>query len=97
MFETASIVGNSILKDAKEMRKRTEEVLPIVKERAWKRIQSEIEGEADKGAFHCKVIEDYYCALPYEEIVTTLKSKGYRVRFSKSDYKNGFLLYIYWK
>ena len=96
MFETASIVGNSILKDAKEMRKRTEEVLPIVKERAWKRIQAKIEDEADKGAFKCKVVEDCYCSLSYEEIVTTLKSKGYRVKFSRSDYKNGFFLYIYW-
>ena len=97
MFETASIVGNSILKGAEEMRKRTEEASPIVKERAQKRIQAKIEDEADKGAFKCKVVEDCYYALSYEEIVTTLKSKGYRVKFSRSDYKNGFFLYIYWK
>lgn len=96
MFEVASIAGDSILKDAKEMRKRAEEVLPIIKENMWRRIQSKIEDEADKGAFKCNVVEDYYCALPYEEIVTTLKSKGYRVKFSRSDYKNGFLLYIFW-
>lgn len=97
MFEVASIANNSILKDAKEMKRKTEEVLPVIKKSMWKRIQEKIENEANNGLFWCKIIEDYYSVFSYEEIVTTLKSKGYRVRFSKSDYKNGFLLYIYWK
>lgn len=96
MFETASIVGNSILKDAKEMRKRTEEVLPIIKENMWRKIQRDIEIAANDGLFECRIFEEHYQALSYEEIVTTLKSKGYRVKFSRYDYKNKFGLYVYW-
>ena len=96
MFEVASIAGDSILKDAKEMRKRAEEVLPVIKENMWRRIQEKIESAANNGLFECKIIEDYYRVFSYKEIVTALQFRGYRVRFSKSDYKNGFLLYIFW-
>lgn len=97
MFETASIAGNSILKDAKEMRKKTEEVLPIIKEDMWRKIQRDIEIAANNGLFECKILDDHYQALPYKEIVTALKSKGYRVKFSRYDYRNGFILHVYWK
>lgn len=97
MFEVASVVSNSILKDAKEMKKKAEEALPLGKEKMWRKIQEEIESAANRGFFVCRICRDCYQIFSYKEVVTTLKSKGYQVKFSKSDYKNGFILYIYWK
>lgn len=96
MFETASIAGDSILKDAREMRKRTEEVLPAIKESTWRKIQRDIEIAANDGLFECRILDNHYQPLSYKEIVTTLKSKGYRVKFSRYDYRNKFVLHVYW-
>lgn len=95
MFKAASIAGGSILKDAKEMKKKTEQVVPTIKEDVWRKIQRDIENAANDGLFKCNIFD--YHGLSYEEIVTTLKSKGYRVKFSKSDYRYGFALHVYWE
>lgn len=95
MLETYAI--DSILKDAKEMKKKAEEVLPAIKEGVWRKIQRDIEIAANNGLFECRIFDDHYRALSYKEIVTTLKSKGYQVKFSRYDYKNGFILHVYWK
>lgn len=63
----------------------------------WRKIQRDIEIAANDGLFECRILDDHYRALSYKEIVTTLKSKGYQVKFSKFDYRNGFILHVYWK
>lgn len=97
MSEVTSISSNSILKDAKDMKKKTEKALPFLKEYMWNKIQEKIESTANDGLFECVILKDYYQVFSYKEIIVTFKSKGYRIKFSRHAYKNGFLLYVYWK
>lgn len=67
------------------------------KEQSWKQIVVSIKNM--DGNYTC-IDERCYKAIPYKELKYTLEQAGYHLcvsgayRFTNSDYKNGFILYI---
>lgn len=91
-------VLNDILLPSYEISRKYE-----AKIKAWKKIGQAIEITAKESTeSRVSVLDSVYKAIPYEELRDTLELQGYTLQrsgtepFKKTDYDEGWLLYICW-